>query len=237
MCSFTRIVNKMVLQKDRSTKLLILVAVAAVVMVINQWQIMAISDLTGGSGGSSKGTKLNVKLSGDVVQDAIKAVVPTGTPLYGAELGVSFDDPINSLNILAKLDRQVPTNTLAEAEKARFINVGTKISCEFCCGAPSVVDQNGRDLCGCSHAASFKGLSKYLIKNHPDEWTDDEILLELTRWKALYYPKNMVEKAVAALENGMELTPAVLNDRDLLKKIKTGDTTSIGDLPSMVGGC
>ncbi|MBI2141297.1 hypothetical protein HYU16_02630 [Candidatus Woesearchaeota archaeon] len=227
----------MVLKKDNNAKLLVLVAVAAVVLLLNQWQIMAISDLTGGSGGSSKGTKLNVKLSGDVVQDAIKAVVPTGTPLYGAELGVSFDDPINSLNILAKLDRQVPTNTLAEAEKARFINVGTRISCEFCCGAPSVVDQSGRDLCGCSHAASFKGLSKYLIKNHPGEWSDDEILLELTKWKALYYPKNMVEKAVAALENGMELTPAVLNDRDLLKKISAGDTTSIGDLPSMVGGC
>ena len=237
MCSFTAFVNKMVLQKDRNTKLLILVAVAAVVLLLNQWQIMAISDLTGGGGGSSKGTKLNVKLSGDVVQDAIRAVVPTGTPLYGAELGVSFDDPVNSLEILANLDRIVPTSILTEAEKARFINVGTKISCEFCCGAPSVIDNTGRSLCGCSHAASFKGLSKYLIKNHPEEWTDDEILLELTRWKALYYPKNMVEKAVAALENGLELTPAVLNDRDLLKKIKVGDTTSIGDLPSMVGGC
>ncbi len=228
----------MILGKSNSnTKLLALVAVAAVVLIINQWQIMAISGLTGGSGGSLKGTKLNVKLSGDVVQDAIKAVVPTGTPLYGVELGVSFDDPINSLNILAKLDRQVPTSSLTEEEKARFVNVGTKISCEFCCGAPSVIDHTGRDLCGCSHAASFKGLSKYLIKNHPSEWTDDEILLELTKWKALYYPKNMVEKAVAALENGLELTPAVLNDRDLLKKISKGDTTSIGDLPSMVGGC
>ena len=228
----------MVLQKDKNAKLLILVAVAAVVLLLNQWQIMALSDITGGgSGGSSKGTKLNVKLSGDVVQDAIKAVVPTGTPLYGAELAVSFDDPVNSLNILEKLDRQIPIDSLSEDEKARFINVGTKISCEFCCGAPSVIDNTGRSLCGCSHAASFKGLSKYLIKNHPEEWTDDEILLELTRWKALYYPKNMVEKAVAALENGLELTPAVLNDRDLLKKIKVGDTTSIGDLPSMVGGC
>ncbi len=228
----------MVLGKsDSHMKLLALVAVAAVVMIINQWQIMAISDLTGGSSGSSKGTKLNVKLSGDVVQDAIKAVVPTGTPLYGIELGVSFDDPVNSLGILAKLDRQVPTDSLTEEEKARFVNVGTKISCEFCCGAPSVIDHTGRSLCGCSHAASFKGLSKYLIKNHPSEWTDDEVLLELTKWKALYYPKNMVEKAVAALENGLELTPAVLNDRDLLKKISKGDTTSIGDLPSMVGGC
>lgn len=228
--------NKHQPSEARKTKLLLLTAVAAVVLLINQWQIIALSDLTGGSG-PSKGTKLSVKLSGDVVQDAIKAVVPTGTPVYGAELGVSFDDPVNSLNILAGLDSQVPTNSLTEEEKARFINVATKISCEFCCGAPAVIDESGRSLCGCSHAASFKGLSKYLIKNHPDEWADDEILLELTKWKALYYPRNMVEKAVAALENGLELTPAVLNDRDLLRKIKAGDTTSIGDLPSMVGGC
>lgn len=215
-------------------KLMILIAMAAAVMLFNQWQIMALSD----SGTTqSKGTKLNVKLSGDIVQDAIKAVIPSGTPEYGAELGVSFDDPVNSLNILAGLERQVPTSSLTEEEKARFINIGTKISCEFCCGAPAVIDSSGRSLCGCSHAQSFQGLSKYLIRNHPTEWTDDEILLELTKWKALYYPKNMVEKAVAALENGLELTPAVLNDRNLLKKISAGDKTSIGDLPTMVGGC
>ena len=234
--------QKIILKNKRQseaskTKLLLLTAVVAILLMVNQWQIMALSDATGGSSGQSKGTKLSVKLSGDIVQDAIKAVVPTGTPIYGAELGVSFDDPVTSLNILAKLDRQVPTSSLTEAEKARFINVGTKIACEFCCGAPAIVDSSGRSLCGCAHAASFSGLSKYLIKNHPTEWSDDEILLELTKWKALYYPKNMVEKAVAALQNGLELTPAVLNDRDLLKKIKTGDTTSIGDLPTMVGGC
>src|SRR3989344_3035766 len=211
---------------EKNTKVLILVAIVAAALLINQWQIMAISGMAGDA--SSKGTKLSVKLSGDVVQDAIKAVIPTGTPEYGTELGVSFDDPINSLNILAKLDRQVPTSSLTEEENARFVNVGTKISCEFCCGAPSVIDNTGRSLCGCSHAASFKGLSKYLIKNHPSEWTDDEILLELTEWKALYYPRNMVEKAVAALENGLELTPAGLNDRDLLNKISSGDSASIG---------
>ena len=222
----------------KSAMLMFLVALATVILLVNQWQIMAISDLTGGgSGGSSKGTKLNVKLSGDIVQDAIKAVIPTGTPSYGPETGVSFDDPVNSLNLLAKLDTTIPTNSLTEAEKARFINIGTKIACEFCCGAPAVVDQSGRNLCGCAHAQSFRGLSKYLIKNHPTEWTDDEILLELTRWKSLYYPKNMVEKAVAALQNNLELTPAVLNDRDLLKKISAGDKAGIGDLPAMVGGC
>ncbi|MBI2144252.1 hypothetical protein HYU17_03835 [Candidatus Woesearchaeota archaeon] len=228
----------MVLKKDNSTRLLVMVAATAVILLLNQWQILALSSQESGLGGSpSKSTKLAVQLSGDVVQDAIKAVIPTGLPEYGAELGVSFDDPITSIDILAKLDKQVPTASLTEEEKARYISIGTRISCEFCCGAISVIDSSGRDACGCAHSASFRGLSKYLIKNHPAEWTDDEILLELTKWKSLYYPKNMVEKAVAALQNGMELTPAVLNDRDLLKKINVGDTSSIGELPSMVGGC
>ena len=227
------------LELNKKTAMMVFfVTLTAAIMLVNQWQIMALSDATGGSGSStSKGIKLNVKLSGDIVQDAIKAVIPTGTPSYGPEIGVSFDDPVNSLNLLAQLDSTIPTASLTEAEKTRFINVGTKISCEFCCGAAAVVDQSGRNLCGCAHAQSFRGLSKYLIKNHPTEWTDDEILLELTRWKALYYPKNMVEKAVAALQNNLDLTPAVLNDRDLLKKISGGDKTSIGNLPTMVGGC
>ena len=223
-----------------NTMMAFLVALSTIILLVNQWQIMAISDATsgGGSGGSTaKGTKLSVKLTGDTVQDAIKAVISTGTPPYGAEIGVSFDEPVSSLSILAGLDSSIPTSSLSEEEKARLIYVGTKISCEFCCGAPAVMDQSGRNLCGCSHAASFRGLAKYLIKNHPGEWSDDEILLEATKWKAIYYPKNMVEKAVAALNNNLELTPAVLNDRDLLKKISSGDKTGIGDLPTMVGGC
>lgn len=218
-------------------KIFFLAVAVTILLLINQLQITALSSSLGDASSASKGTKLQVKLSGDTVQDAIKAVIPVGTPEYGAELGVSFDDPINSLNILAKLDRQVATGSLTEDEKSRYVSINSRISCEFCCGAISVIDSSGRDACGCSHAASFRGLSKYLIRNHPAEWSDDEILLELTKWKALYYPKNMVEKAVAALDNGLELTPAVLNDRDLLKKISAGSTADIGSLPNMVGGC
>lgn len=228
---------KLVLSK-RNAMMVFLLTVTTVIMLLNQLQITAISEVGGGSSGNAgKGTKLSVKLTGDVTQDAIKAVLSTGTPSYGPEIGVSFDDPVTSLNALAKLDRTVPTSSLSEAEKTRFIYVGTKISCEFCCGAPAVIDGSGNSACGCSHAASFRGLAKYLIKNHPTEWTDDEILLEATKWKALYYPKNMVEKAVAALNNNLDLTPAVLNDRDLLKKISSGDKANIGSLPTMVGGC
>ena len=186
--------------------------------------------------GSSGELALEVKRTGDNVQDAINALIPTGTPEWGPEIGVSYDDPVNSLNRLASLHRQVPTGSLSAEEKQRYIDINTRISCEFCCGAPSVVDNNGRDLCGCSHALSFMGLSKYIIKTHP-EYTNEEILLELTKWKSLYYPRNMVEKGAALLSNDMELTASSLNDAQLLSKLSSGDTSSIGSLPSMVGGC
>ncbi len=225
----------------------IAVVIVGLIVLFNSVQIMGVSAALGDktfsslSFSSSPKATFKVKSGGDVVQNVIDAVIPKGEPeQYGPELGVSFDTPVPSLAILAGLDRKIPTSQLTEEEKQRFINVNTKISCEFCCGAPSVADQNGRALCGCAHAQSFMGLSKYIIKNHPNDWTDEEILAELTKWKALYYPKNMVEKGVAAVENGLELSPAVLNDRDLLKKLKSGDTSSVGaisDLPTMVGGC
>ncbi|MBI3034255.1 hypothetical protein HYY72_03780 [Candidatus Woesearchaeota archaeon] len=223
-----------------------LILVSALV-VFNSLQVISVSaalgekafPFLGGSSGSSSQSSFKVKSGGDVVQNVIAAMIPSGTPEYGSELSVSFDDPINSLNTLAKLDRQIPVSQLSADEKARFINITTRISCEFCCGAPAVTDQNGRDLCGCSHAQSFRGLAKYLVKNHPKEYSDEQVLVQLTKWKALYYPKNMVEKGVAAVENGLELTPAVLNDPNLLKKLKSGDTSKVGDanLPTMVGGC
>ncbi len=223
-----------------------LVLVSALI-IFNSIQIFSLSESLGekspinslsfGTGTGSKSTAFKVKSGGDTVQNVMEAIMPKGVPEYGEVLGVSYDTPETSINVLAKLDRALPTNQLTEAEKQRYINVTTRISCEFCCGAPYITDPNGRDACGCAHSASFRGLTKYLIKNEPDKWTDEQILAELTRWKALYYPRNMVEKGVAAVENGLELTPAVLNDRELLKKLKTGDKGNIGNLPDMVGGC
>ncbi len=213
-----------------------------ILLIFNQYQLFSLTG-HGMFGSSSMNTPLSggfkVKNpTGDAVQDAINTIIPTGMPVqYGTELGVSFDDPVNSLTKLASLHGKFPTSSLSPAEKQRYVDVGTKISCEFCCGAASVVDSQGRDLCGCAHALSFMGLSKYLIKNHPD-WTNEQILTELTKWKSLYYPRNMVEKAAALINNKLPLTPEALNDRDLLTKISAGDTSKIGSqLPSMVGGC
>ncbi len=212
-----------------------LIVIVAALTVFNAFQISALSGSSGSDTGL-KGSTLKVQSSGNTVQDVMKALIPSGTPAYGTALGVTYDDPVEGVKILANLDRQIAISSLTPEQKERYIKIGTQISCEFCCGAPSVIDSSGRNLCGCAHAASFRGLSKYMLQGYPD-LTDDEILMELTRWKSLFYPRNMVEKGVAAVDNGLELTPQVLNDPQLLKKIQAKDMTAIGELPPMVGGC
>jgi len=223
----------------------VLIVIVALLIVFNQYEISTLTKAKSGAYIKSTSTAIKTEgglalkydSTGDAVQDAIKALIPQGTPAYGNELSVSFDDPVNSLNRLANLDYQTKTNSLTAEELQRFVNIGTRISCEFCCTAPAVIDSKGRDLCGCAHAASFRGLAKYLIKNHPNDYNDEEILLELTKWKSLYYPKNMVQKAAALIQNKMPLTADALNDMALLNKLSSGDSSSIGQLPEMVGGC
>ncbi len=239
--------GKMKKQKSNLETLhIVLIVIITFLVIFNQYQISSFGKGSKPSLGTlsktetintNDGIAMKYTPTGDITQDAINAIIPKGTPSYGNEITVSFDDPVNSLNSLARLDRTIKTNSLTSEEFQRYVNVGSKISCEFCCSAPAVVDHQGRDLCGCSHAASFRGLAKYLIKNHPNEYSDDEILLELTRWKSMYYPKNMVQKAVALMHNNMPLTPLALNDRNLLDKLSSGDTSAIGQLPDMVGGC
>ncbi len=164
-------------------------------------------------------------LSGAGTGDLISKIIPTGTPdVYGNELRVSFDDPIGSLDILAALDPDYGSNKIAvdEAWKQRYINVGLQISCEYCCGAKSIVFQDGSAACGCAHSQAMRGLAAYMLKNRANEYTDDQILEELSRWKALWFPKQTIEKAIKlAQESGStDIDPKLLNE-----------------IPEMVGGC
>ncbi len=231
---------------------MLLVAIVALIILFNQLQIMQVSSMiangvsgTGGiisSGPTADKTSGNIKLdaSADVVNEVIKKLIPTGTPQdYGPELGVSFDDPVASLSVIAKLHRAVPTNTLTAEQKERYVSVASHISCEFCCSAPAVVRPDGSDACGCSHALAIMGLTKYLVTEHGDTWTDDQIYWEVTRWKSLFFPKNMVEKGVALANAGLELDAVSLNDAALLKKLQAGGDVGgdLSSLPNMVGGC
>ena len=212
--------------KDLEIKnwMFIAIGVVAVLMLFNQYTISSISSSLGGkslsfgSGPTAGKTSSAVKVEAgaDVVKNVMAIMIPKGLPKdYGQEVGVSFDDPVPSLTKMAQLDYKISTDSLNAEQKQRFIEVGTKISCEFCCSAPSVIDSQARDLCGCQHAAAFRGLAKHIIINHPD-WTNEEILWDLTKWKTEFYPRNMVQKGIALAQAGLELTPAALNDRNLL---------------------
>ncbi len=148
-------------------------------------------------------------------QDAIDMIVPTGTPDYGPALGVSFDDPVGSLSVLARLNRQL---TLTGTNHERYLSLVKKplgISCEFCCGVGTIaVDSDGNSVCGCQHNPALLALTKWLIQN--TDYSDAEVVREVLRWKALFFPKNMVELSVA---------------------VAGGDTSSLDELPGMIGGC
>ena len=213
---------------------LTLVVIVAALVITSQ---VLLSTLSGTSTSYKSSSTKKFSSTGDPVQDSINQVIPTGMPdVYGAELGVSFDDPVPGLNVLSRLEQRIPLSSLTPEEKQKFIEASTPISCEFCCGAPSVITSDGSPACGCAHAAAIRGLALYLVKNHP-EYSADQILEETTKWKALFFPKQMVEKGAALIQNGQDITPKALNDRQLLQKLNTGDLSGIGNLPNMVGGC
>lgn len=152
-------------------------------------------------------------------------LIPKGVPeIYGTELGVSFDDPVKGMDILKNYDPTYGSKKIAleGALLQRYIEVGSMIACEYCCGAKSLVFSDGSAACGCAHSQAMRGLAAYLLKNHAGEYTNDEILGELTKWKTMFFPKQMMQKAIAlAQQSGItDIDPKLLNE-----------------IPDMVGGC
>ena len=165
-------------------------------------------------------------------------IIPKGVPeVYGKELGVSFDDVSPNdpkkadatIEILSKIDRTV---TLTGDDLQRYIKIGSEISCEYCCGADSIIFSNGQPACGCAHSYSMRGLAKYLIKNHGDEFTDDEILEELGKWKVLFFPGVHQQKASVLKSQGIELNYINLASNKY-RGIEQGQASG----GAMVGGC
>ena len=138
-------------------------------------------------------------------------VIPHGIPkIYGKELELSYDDvsPNNQQNAditikkLGSLDQQIK---LSDDENKRYISIVSQISCEYCCGVDSIILSDGKPACGCAHSFAMRGLAKYLLKNHWKEYTDDQILDELGKWKTLFFPSQITKKAIMLKEKGIEL--------------------------------
>ena len=80
----------------------------------------------------------------------------------------------------------------------------------------------------------MRGVSKYLIKYHPNEFTDDQILIELGKWKTLFFPGIMAQKAAALKSKGIELNYINLASNKY-RGIEKG--VEVGSSGAMVGGC
>lgn len=168
-------------------------------------------------------------------------ILPRGVPdIYGKELGISFDDvspadPQKADETIGKLGALDTSITLDEVQKKRYIDIlytlNKGIACEYCCGARSVIFETGEPACGCAHSYAMRGLTKYLITKHGSEYTDLQILEETAKWKFLFFPTIMAQKAEIMAQNGIEMTYANIGSnkyRGIEKGAQGG---------SMVGGC
>ena len=175
---------------------IVIIAVLALLLVYNIGKI--------NSGSSGSGTT-------SITPVSASEIIPKGIPqVYGSELKVSYDDISTTnpkkadatISVLGKLDDSI---TLTGNDMQRYIKVASQISCEYCCGAESIIFSNGQAACGCAHSYAMRGLAKYLIKNYNDEFNDDEILEELGKWKVLFFPEIHATKAAVLKEQGIEL--------------------------------
>ncbi len=170
---------------------------------------MQLNSLLGATAGSSRAAA-----SAGISGAEVSGVIPAGVPeIYGAELGISYSDVSASnpqqadaaIRKLGALDNQL---TLSGAEQQRYINLlYTKykgISCEYCCGARAIIFETGEPACGCAHSYAMRGLAKYLISEHGDEMADDQIIEEVGKWKTLFFPTQMQQKAQVLESQGIE---------------------------------
>lgn len=202
-----------------------LIGLVAIIMVVNQLQLSSIS------GAAVGGASSNVKLLST-------NVIPSGIPkIYGQELGVSYDDisirdQRKANAAIVKLGQLDVNIDLTNQELQRYINIAGKISCEYCCGAQSIIFNNGQAACGCAHSYAMRGVAKYLVKYHGNEFSDDQVLEELGKWKTLFFPGNIQKKAQILNEQGIELNYINLASnkyRSIEKGLASGG--------AMVGGC
>lgn len=148
----------------------------------------------------------------------VAQVIPQGVPsVYGPEVGVSFSEPIKAISTLESYDRGDKKITLTGEKLDRYVKVASMTACEYCCGAKTLVFKDGSAACGCAHSAAMRGVIAYLIDKHGSEYSDAQILNEANRWKALFFPRQTVQKVLA--NQGQPV----------------GNT--LNQVPSQVGGC
>ncbi|HIG97718.1 MAG TPA: hypothetical protein HA230_05240 [Candidatus Aenigmarchaeota archaeon] len=209
--------------------------VTLAIMTINQFAIADVNSKMSAVPAAKKITIQAIQLSANSQID----VMPSGIPeIYGQELGVRYDDVSASDQVkteatiqkLGNLDRTI---TLSGNNLARYITTASQISCEYCCGVESIIFSNGNPACGCAHSYAMRGVAKYLLTNHP-EMTNDQILEELGKWKTLFFPGVISQKAAILQQKGIELNYINLASNKYRGIESEASSSSTGN---MVGGC
>ncbi|MBS3151347.1 hypothetical protein J4443_03145 [Candidatus Woesearchaeota archaeon] len=203
-----------------------MIAVLALVIMFNAGRIYSSS---GSAGVTGLATGIEAVSASDII--------PKGTPkVYGAELGVKYDDITPNNPRLADLTisklAQYENTELNSEQMQRYIKIGSSISCEYCCGAEAIIFPNGQRACGCAHSFAMRGLAKYLLIKHPD-MSDEAILSELGKWKVLFFPGIHEQKAQVLKEKGIDPTDYINLASNLYRGIEQGQASGGG----MVGGC
>lgn len=193
-----------------------------------------------------------VTFSGDFAKDVAALVVPTTLPFYGKELGLdmsslnAINKSISKLSVMAPKQGSKPIE-LNEEEMRRYIKIGTEpyVTCEFCCGVKTLVDEDGSPTCGCAHSIAMRGTTAYLIRNYP-EMSDAEISYELMRQKGMYFPGQMQERMASSLAGDInEATADIkyltmhLSEKELSDFKEKANDSGFKPVatPDMVGGC
>lgn len=217
------------------TAVLVVLSIALILFnlyQLNQVKSLFVSDLSGPAPASAS-----------IDNSVDQSIIPTGAPkIYGQELDISFDDvspndPQKADETIRKLGL-IDVNTNIEGKDLdRYINILYKlengISCEYCCGARAIIFENGQPACGCAHSFAMRGLAKYLIIEHSSEYTDEEILEELGKWKTLFFPGVMSQKAKVLKDNGIEFNYINLASN----KYRGIESQAASGAGGMVGGC
>lgn len=248
-------------QKTHTNILTVLASIAVIIMIFNQIQLSRVVSANGGMP-----TPTGIAL-------VAASIVPTGVPaIYGKELGISYDDvsannPQQADRTIALLRTYDEQFTLSGNALDRYITITSQISCEYCCGVPSIIftkedeqrvgqqieaaiaagkitreqakqyqKKAGEAACGCAHSFAMRGLAKYLLTNHGDEFSDEQILEELAKWKTLFFPTQMNMKAQAMKEKNIPFSYATLGSNQYRGLEKEAAGNSAGG-SGMVGGC
>ena len=176
------------------------------VLAMNQFQINSLHKMMLDQHGSmnqsadsvASGAQVKGQSTGQSAQEIASKILPKGVPGgYGAELAVSFDNAAGAINVLAPFEQDTRENKLEGEMLERYIAMGQQATCEFCCGATTMTNPDGTKACGCAHSAAMRGIVAYMLENYGNEMSNEQILEEVHKWKAVFFPGPTVEKYMA----------------------------------------